>query len=363
LNPPHNRNQSLDVLRCAAILLVLGFHLPYYNWLARAGWIGVDLFFVLSGFLISGLLFQEFKTSGSINIRRFLLRRGLKIYPSFYLLIAISAIAAMVKHLTQLRTQVIFSALFAQNYYDGTAYSILAHTWSLAVEEHFYLLLPPLLMLMIAVRGARNPFGSIPLLFGLVAVLCLGFRWCMLPPVTEARMTHMRLDSLFAGVTLGYLFHFKQNVFQRLSNHYFLAFGCLLCLPAAILGHRNRLVQTFGLTGLLLGFSLIVAWSVSRTPKSSIGRVLTTVAARVGIYSYSIYLWHMLIGELFLTRFKLSALMFWICITATIVVGIVMAHLVEMPYLSLRDKLFPSPTSRRPEVVPATQEVLQAVQP
>ena len=54
-----NRNQSLDVLRCIAILLVVGFHLPYYDYWGRFGWIGVDLFFVLSGFLISGLLFQE----------------------------------------------------------------------------------------------------------------------------------------------------------------------------------------------------------------------------------------------------------------------------------------------------------------
>jgi peptidoglycan/LPS O-acetylase OafA/YrhL len=67
-----------------AILLVLGRHAEYYHLWQRAGWIGVDLFFVLSGFLISNLLFSEYGDTGTINLGRFLLRRGLKIYPAYY---------------------------------------------------------------------------------------------------------------------------------------------------------------------------------------------------------------------------------------------------------------------------------------
>src|ERR1700758_1823216 len=92
---PSTRNESLDVLRCIAVLLVLGFHFPYYALWGRLGWIGVDLFFVLSGFLISGLLFQEYKATESINLLRFLIRRGLKIYPSFYLLIVSAGILSL----------------------------------------------------------------------------------------------------------------------------------------------------------------------------------------------------------------------------------------------------------------------------
>src|SRR5438094_6288198 len=84
---PPKRNQSLDVLRCVAILLVLGCHVGHYRPWSKFGWIGVDLFFVLSGFLVSGLLFQEFKDRGGINFRRFILRRGLKIWPAFYVYI------------------------------------------------------------------------------------------------------------------------------------------------------------------------------------------------------------------------------------------------------------------------------------
>src|SRR5260370_31028003 len=83
------RNQSLDVLRGVAILLVMGRHFPYYRPWGKVGWIGVDLFFVLSGFLISGLLYQEYKTLGKIRFGRFVFRRGFKIWPPFYVFMSI----------------------------------------------------------------------------------------------------------------------------------------------------------------------------------------------------------------------------------------------------------------------------------
>src|SRR5258706_12209135 len=91
-----SRNQALDILRGIAILIVLGRHLFFLptdlpppadlffrTWI-RCGWAGVDLFFVLSGFLVSGLLFQEFARNGNVAVSRFLIRRGFKIYPAFY---------------------------------------------------------------------------------------------------------------------------------------------------------------------------------------------------------------------------------------------------------------------------------------
>src|SRR5689334_13844485 len=84
---------ELDCLRGFAILMVMGVHVPARTvaeglpiW-SRSGWLGVDLFFVLSGFLISNLLFQEYRESGSIRLARFFLRRALKLYPSFYLML------------------------------------------------------------------------------------------------------------------------------------------------------------------------------------------------------------------------------------------------------------------------------------
>jgi peptidoglycan/LPS O-acetylase OafA/YrhL len=338
------RNESLDVLRCIAVLLVLGHHFPYYHLWSRLGWIGVDLFFVLSGFLISGLLFSEYEKTGSINFKRFLIRRGLKIYPSFYLLVAMAAVLSYVTHWESLRTQAVVSALFVQNYYRGTLYTMLAHTWSLAVEEHFYLLLPPLLMLLVAIRGKREPFRAIPGLFAVLAASSLALRWLALPAsnaALAAHMSHMRMDSLFAGVTLRYFYHFRPALFHKLTGHYALALTFLFCLPAAILDLNNHAMESFGLTGLLLGFSFLVAWSVVRTPQTLAFRALSNVAARVGFYSYSIYLWHEFVG-LTLFHSGVSFWKFWSYIVACILAGIGMAYLVEMPYLALRERFFPS---------------------
>jgi peptidoglycan/LPS O-acetylase OafA/YrhL len=352
---PH-RNESLDVLRCVAVLLVVGYHLPYYRLWSRIGWVGVDLFFVLSGFLISGLLFQEYKDTGTLNIKRFLIRRGLKIYPGFYLLIAMTAVLSLLNHSAALRTQVAVSAVFGQNYYSGTTYTLLAHTWSLAVEEHFYLLLPLLLMLLIAIRDSREPFRAIPALFAALALLCLSFRCFMLPAQTDAHMTHMRIDSLFAGVALGYLYHFRRSIFDKLAGPYALPLGLALCSPVTLFDERAPGIQTFGLTGLLVGFSFLLAWSLVRTPRTPVGRAVCRVAARVGFYSYSIYLWHTILVDAFEYNPTLSAAKFWTYIATTVLVGIAMAHLVEMPYLALRERRFPPTQSASPAVLSPAED-------
>ena len=77
------RTQQIDALRAIAVLLVLGRHSDFFFLWTRAGWVGVDLFFVLSGFLISGLLYSEYKRTRGIKIVNFYARRGLKIYPAF----------------------------------------------------------------------------------------------------------------------------------------------------------------------------------------------------------------------------------------------------------------------------------------
>jgi peptidoglycan/LPS O-acetylase OafA/YrhL len=89
------RVRQLDILRAIAVLLVLGRHEHANALWRRCGWVGVDLFFVLSGFLISGLLFSEYKKRGRLDLPRFYIRRGLKIYPSFYVLILATFLVSM----------------------------------------------------------------------------------------------------------------------------------------------------------------------------------------------------------------------------------------------------------------------------
>jgi peptidoglycan/LPS O-acetylase OafA/YrhL len=345
---PHTRNQPLDVLRCAAILLVMGRHFPYYDAWGRIGWIGVDLFFVLSGFLISGLLYQEYKMIGKIRFGRFVFRRGFKIWPPFYFCMAITG------GLVAWGSPKLFpwkgfatASLFVQSYFPHQGPEMLGPTWSLAVEEHFYLLLPIVLMLLIAFTPKRpgNPMAAIPYLFIVLSVACLAAR-CLSPDMNSHlvanRATHMRIDSLFAGVTLGYFYHFRRSWFQKLTGNYALAVAFVCCLPAAFLEEGTFLMRTVGLSSLFVGFSFLVAWSVVRSPRSKWGQILVGSAAKIGVFSYSIYLWHRILSILFLHYYGNSALGFWLYIVAAIVLGVAMAKLVEMPSLALRDRWQPA---------------------
>ncbi len=150
------RNKRLDILRCVAVLLVLGHHGFMEGLWREVGWTGVDLFFVLSGFLISGLLFNEYKKTGGINLRRFFIRRGFKIYPAFWAMLLGSVLIAFAYHKHFYGAYWLHEVLFIQNYLPG----IWRHTWSLAVEEHFYIVLPLLLLAMC--RLSKNRKDSFP---------------------------------------------------------------------------------------------------------------------------------------------------------------------------------------------------------
>ena len=329
------RNQSLDVLRAVAAVSVLGFHLEYYRLWSRAGWIGVDLFFVLSGFLISGLLFREYRDTGGIRVRRFLIRRGPKIWPSYYLLlIGVTLIYLLTSPstLATLKKQLILNFLVLQNYLPGIreqTYLILGHTWTLAVEEHFYLML--LLLLVLFIRSGNNPFRVIPLLSLAIVIICLGFRIFTLHSTEIAWATHMRIDGLFGGVLLGYLYHFKSKCFDRLTRNYSLILAGIFVAPAFFVSEESRWMQTFGHTSLTIGFILLVAWAAVRNPK---GRVMNCVA-RIGLYSYSTYLWHTMFVVLFLHYQPITFTKFWLYVVSCIAGGIGMAQLVEIPYLRM----------------------------
>jgi peptidoglycan/LPS O-acetylase OafA/YrhL len=337
-----SRNQSLDVLRCVAVLLVLAYHVPYYPRLTQLGWTGVDLFFVLSGFLISGLLFEEFKRSGRINFGRFFIRRGLKIWPPFFYFVWAVVISQLVFNHRVQWVRVIATATFLQNYLGGLG-TLSEHTWSLAVEEHFYIALPLLLIVLLRQR-LQDPFESIPAIFAALAVICLILRWRH--GYQEALMTHLRIDSLFAGVTLGYLRHFKRPWFEKLTGNYALLIAAICCIPALFVQRLHY--QVFGLTMLFIGYGFLLAWSVDRKPRTRLGAMVLASAAQIGFYSYSIYLWHPLVLNVISSHFRLSCSVFWLSIALCVAVGIGLAELIEKPSLAWRDKKYPPAAATGP---------------
>ena len=321
------------MLRGVAVLLVIVSHYPHVMKsdvpiLATLGR-GVDLFFVLSGLLISGLLFAEYKTTGDLGLKRFWIRRGFKIYPAFYaFFILTTAFVLAEKFPIRFFLGEIF---FLQSYLPH----IFIHTWSLAVEEHFYFALPLLLLLLIRLsRNSENPFRALPLISIIFSIGCLGFRMIATSHGGEFGVaTHHRADALFAGVALGYYQHFDGDSFRQARKLWVLSVGLLISLALLIMPIFLQFTFAY------IGFACIVAWAVNQSQPSS-SRSPALAFAFIGRYSYSIYLWHVVAIE-WLMSVPAKWFRFPAYVCTAIILGILMSKAVEFPFLKLRDKLFP----------------------
>jgi len=343
------RVQQLDVLRGVAVMLVLVHHSPGgAGEVLKGGWSGVDLFFVLSGFLVSGLLFKEYLRSGRIRPGRFYLRRGLKIYPNFYVMMAVTSAGLAWAHVRVDPRRVLGELVFVQNYVLA-AWENREHAWSLAIEEHFYLLLPPLLILLLRWRAFRRaPVRWMTALTMVLGTAILVVRWATVrfghgDPVDVLFYTHTRIDALAFGVLLSVLWHFAPDRIATIRRYRWvlLALGLLLVAPSFLLPHTNHQILIVGLTLNYIGYGMVLLAAL--TLPRVLPRALALVLAYVGFYSYSIYLWHLpfaaILREL-LGRHSLRLPLFYV---GSVLVGVAMAKLVELPALRLRDRWLPSP--------------------
>ena len=352
------RNIGLDILRLIAVLLVLGrhLHLPpepgwfLYTW-QTGGWVGVDIFFVLSGFLVSGLLFCEYKDNGTVDLKRFLIRRGLKIYPAFYALIAVTLAGLMLRDNSISIKALLGEIFFIQNYLGG----LWNHTWSLAVEEHFYLGIAILFALLIPQKKAvLDPFSKIPLIFLIVALFCLSARIANLTLYEEYSHrwflfgTHIRIDSLMFGVLLSYLWHFKNlnTLVVKLRGGILCSIAILLLLPAFIFPlEQYKAISIVGVILFYLGSGALLLFAIRFSSSSNRFWLL---CGSLGASSYSIYLWHMPVSTWGwwivkrLTGVESFASYFAFTILGSLAVGVIMNKVLEWPVLKLRNQYFPA---------------------
>lgn len=316
-----SRNGALDGLRGLAVIAVMAYHVvpdPF-----TGGWLGVDLFFVLSGFLICSMLLREHERTGSIDYLRFLRRRARRLLPGLALMLVAILGAAMVFATAGRRHTVAIDAIssalqvsnwrliLAQESYFARvgAPSPIRHTWSLGVQEQFYVLFPLVLLLLFAVlRGYRAMIRA----FALLAVLSLGLMiWLYDPGTDPSRVyfgTGTRLFELLVGVIGAIVLHRRAKRALRRPRA-----GC----PR---GWRRSTEETFGWLGLgalallavwmftvdefspwlfLGGIAVIdlMAMLVITAATSPFPNVMTRLLAikplmKAGDMSYSLYLWH-----------------------------------------------------------------------
>lgn len=362
----NRRNIGLDLLRLTAILLVLWSHPPatpsvFVGTLSdRLGPTGVDLFFVLSGFLIGSLLLDEIAKTDGLDVKRFWIRRFLKIVPPYILLV----IAGSALNIARNRNNPL-DALYAmwpnivhiQNYVRGDR--PLGQTWSLAVEEHFYLALPCVLVTMSRFRTVWNIFPLVAI--GVMAasfmsrVMLLSIPYT---PQTHIFSTHIRIDNLMLGVLIAWLAKTRHPVLDLLHRNWqvTLIVGVILIGTPCVFERNHPFVFTFGYSLFAIGYALIVIlaymWTVNHDATKM--NLVQKACIEIGQCSYSIYLWMTILAgrplELVAGRTNFqSDVKYWLFLPLYFawasIVGIVMHRMIEIPINAYRNRIFPRGTT------------------
>lgn len=345
--PPPGTFPSLDALRTAAIVLVIGNHLavagsalaPSSVWgftLFRYGWTGVDLFFVLSGFLIGRQLQRELRRRGTVDVPRFLLRRGLRIWPLYFAWVAFLALA--LGKWRGIWPDVVFLSNYVQGQVSGG--------WSLSTEEQFYLLVPLLLLAVQRLFGPRGQ-GWVPLvLLALVPVV----RAAVLHGQGEAGFDriygpiHTHCDGLLVGLFLAWLSVARPAELSPEQRH-----PWRWPLAAIVAGFVLREIDRplFSFTGLGLVYGGLVMLGLRAGPR------VRGLAAWRGFHllsrlSFGMYLNHFevlprilpgmtrALAPILGTGWLLAAVVFAVAVLASALVAAVTFVLIEEPFLELR---------------------------
>ena len=339
---------ALDGVRAVAVLLVVlshvGFHLP-------VGSLGVLIFFVLSGFLITWILLKEESKQGSVSIKMFWMRRSLRIFPAFYVYWLLVVVGLGSLHLGRgLTVQALCSFFYVNNYFQGIwgdPNTGLSHTWSLAIEEQFYVFWPVLFLLL---RNNRSRLKTLLALIGCLwvyrEVMVLGFHVGQ-GYVYEA--LDMRADHLLIGCLLAVALY--EGYFERLWK-WLCRSAWLQLAPVAILVMDQMITASgvpryrdwggFILEPVMVFLLLPQLMAFNRGP---VTRLLELPAMRyIGRISYSMYLYQQLVIHAVVHRF--AGRSFFVTAGAVVVglIGVIACasashYLAERPFLKLKDRL------------------------
>jgi peptidoglycan/LPS O-acetylase OafA/YrhL len=346
--PLGGRIAELDGLRGLAALLILAHH--YKPAFVPCGWAAVDLFFVLSGFLITTIILRDGQEPQFL--RNFYIRRGLRIWPIYYL--AILALLLAGRWLPQANDPggLPYALVYAQNlprYWSGRSPEFspyLAHTWSLAVEEQFYLLWPALVLLV----GPRRLLGAaLALLAGSVVARSAGLHWWLLLA---------RGDGLALGAILAALRHNRERPGPALRNA-LIAIGLAATGYLAVLGTIGGLAQhgpPRWPSATLLAVNLLGFAAVGLVCQGAGGRAFAVLRrprlVYLGQISYGLYLYHfiiMVLGDDLAKRLGMGGRPFWreaLMLGCTFGLAALSWRFVERPLLAWKDRF-----AYRPEPV------------
>ena len=350
-----SRNFGLDLVRAISIWFVLlkhgGFNIPGMSPLTL-GTIGVEVFFVLSGFLIGGILLREFESNDTFFkiLKRFWVRRWYRILPLYYLAIFVKFIFIE----NEVGWNILYYVFFLQNNFYGI--SFYGVTWSLVIEEWFYLFAPFFLWVVLT-KIQTQKLQLLALAGFLASIIGLRFGYVLLTDVGYSGINAnfpFRFDSLFLGVTVAYIKRYYKNVFAQLASPKVFALGLVLFIgyisvfwswanPVNLI-NEMLFPRTVGFFVLPFSIALTIPF-ISLYKTAPTGNILKLAyswwVTKTSVYTYAIYLIHTIIFKYtFSTQFEIlgdfGQMIFGIVITY------VLAALVyrgfEKPILDFRDR-------------------------
>lgn len=363
-----HRRPGLDLLRALAIVLVAVYHAGLFGFvlpfrIQRFGWIGVDLFFVLSGYLIAGQLFVALARGRPLDIPRFYWRRALRILPAYFVIVAIYfLLPPLVREYPTMPALWKFLT-FTQNLglRGGTAFS---HAWSLCIEFQFYLVLPFVILLL--ARRQVSIFAFFAVLIWCVAIRALlahvnasasqpsfGWwqQWIYYP-------TYSRLDALTVGVSLAAMESFRPAWWSRLTRSAVWLWlpGLAAIVLALILAEDGLSIVSSALGFFLVAFGMGTFLICAVSPHLPFSRVAIPGAAFLATVAYSVYLSHKLaihwIDNLSAV-YPISAVPTYLLLLMSILlIGSALFFAVERPFLKVRQTYVKPESGREPSSLP-----------
>ncbi len=299
---------ALDGLRAVSVMAVLFYH-GDFKWFP-GGFLGVEVFFVVSGFLITSLMVEERLGSGTVDLRQFWIRRARRLLPAVYLLLAVVSVAALLVYRDaagRMGGDVVAALLYVCNWWQihlQDSYfaaagrpALLKHLWSLAVEEQFYLIFPPLFALAWVRFGRRRTRQGL-----IVLALCSALEMALLySPDKDPTRVYMGTDTRAAGMLLGAALAIswapwrssaKAAPSARATMDVAGAVGLVFILVFITqVNEFDSFIYRGGF--LLLDLVCLVVIAVMVHPASRVAKVMAVAPlVWIGKRSYSLYLWH-----------------------------------------------------------------------
>ena len=374
-----SRLPGLDLLRAIAIAWVMVFHSfvvgglgDNFDWLSRFGWMGVDLFFVLSGFLIGSQVLKPLARGEPLGFGDFYLRRAFRILPAFLVVLALYLAMPEFREAPGMQPWwqfATFTVNFLIDYGHNKAFS---HAWSLCVEEHFYLLFP-LLAWGLTRRPSAAKFVCVCVAIVLAGIAIRTCVWVfdMAPARGVGNIgrsfdrrfiedmyypTWNRLDGLLAGVVLATIKMFRRPLWDRLQARANIA----LVAGLAVVGLAIWLFQDrVGLIGNSIGWPILSAGLgllvfAGAGTRSWIGRWRVPGAGWLALISYSLYLVHKpvyhMVNDAFGAQLQgRGVVAFAAYAAAALLAGALLHYAIERPFLQLRDRF----ARRQPDLATA----------